>query len=451
MPPAETPDPSVPPPGHPLANSEQPANISVSSPAVTAHPQATPQQVPAAAQACSAAEADLPEAGPVSRGNTGKTASYDSGPSPSQKIEHAVGRPSDPEATATATVPAQIRSIEEADSATAGQGPVCSVSSVAELDTSVSPQGPRPRDTFRAAFMFTLAFGYLLVVAGLVHRATTPSVAPIELYLIYGCLIVLWPVFAGEVMLGILQRDRRLPRRSILLRSLLVLLMPPWRMGWVDPRFGLIWLPRMGWCQPGMPLFKRLERVFAVPMVLFAFLILPLLLLEYLKAEEVKRNPAVALGLDLGIAVIWIAFATEFILKASVHPRPLTLIKDRWLDVAIVVLPMLEFLLTRWVDAAPLARLVRLSRAISPEQIARMQQLYRLRGLVTKAFHALLLLEGVSRLLGQTPEKRLARIQQRIQELQDEIALLQQEAAEWQAVIERRNTSRDVSSSPQVE
>jgi DNA-binding transcriptional MerR regulator len=93
--------------------------------------------------------------------------------------------------------------------------------------------------------------------------------------------------------------------------------------------------------------------------------------------------------------------------------------------------------LTKWIDAAPLARLVRLGRALSPEQIARLQQLYRLRGLATKAFHALLLVEGVARLLGQTPQKRLARIQQRIEELQEEIAELQKEAAEWQALIDR--------------
>jgi voltage-gated potassium channel len=288
--------------------------------------------------------------------------------------------------------------------------------------------------------MFALAFGYLLVVAGLVHRATSPTVAPVELFLIYGCLMLLWPIFALEALWGVLKRDRRQPRRPVLLRFLLVLLMPPFRMAWIDPRFGLIWLPRWGWCSPGQPLFKRLERFFAVPMVLFAFLILPLLLLEYLQAERVKENAALALGLDIGIAVIWIAFATEFILKVSVHPRPWFLIKDRWLDVAIVVLPMLEFLLTKWIDAAPLARLVRLGRALSPEQIARMQQLYRLRGLVTKAFHALLLLEGVARLLGQTPQKRLAKIQQRIEELREQIAELEQEAAEWQALIDQQRS-----------
>ncbi len=38
-----------------------------------------------------------------------------------------------------------------------------------------------------------------------------------------------------------------------------------------------------------------------------------------------------------------------------------------------------------------------------------MQRLYRLQGLATKAWHAVLMLEVVSRLLGNTPEKQLAR------------------------------------------
>ena len=133
--------------------------------------------------------------------------------------------------------------------------------------------------------------------------------------------------------------------------------------GAVDPRTGLIWIPRMGWRHPGKELFKRLELVFSGPMLLFAFLILPVLLLEYVRGEQVHANEALTLALDIGIAVIWMAFAVEFVFKASTHPKPFRFAQDHWLDAAIVVLPMLEFVLLKWVDAAPLARLLRLGRA----------------------------------------------------------------------------------------
>jgi voltage-gated potassium channel len=305
------------------------------------------------------------------------------------------------------------------------------------------PPQPSWWENLRARVMFALAFGYLLLVAGLIHRAGSKEVTQFELDVLTIGISLMWPVFVAEAIWGVTQRDRSQPGRAVYWRAVLVILMPPWRMALTDPRTGLIWIPRIGWQSPGKDLFKRLELVFSGPMLLFAFLILPVLGLEYVNAEQVRRNPVLALIADIGIAVIWVAFATEFILKASAHPKPLRFAKERWLDVAIVVLPMLEYFLTRWVDAAPLARLLRLGRAISPEQLARMQRLYRLQGLATKAWHALLLLEGVARLFGQTHEKRLARLEAMIAEAEEELAELRRDADELRRRIAERLAEAD--------
>jgi hypothetical protein len=302
----------------------------------------------------------------------------------------------------------------------------------------VSGRTPTALDTLRARIMFVFGFGYLLLIAGIVHRASSSSVSDFELNVMAAGLVALWPVFVVDVVWGLLQRDRTQRLRPVLLRAILVLAMPPWRMGLIDPRTGWVWIPGLGWQEPGRELFKRLEKAFSVPMLLFAALILPILLIEYLASERLKELPALVLALDVGIAVIWVAFATEFVLKASIHPKPFSFAKERWLDVAIVVIPLLEFMLTHWADAAPLARLVRLSRAISPEQLARMQRLYRLQGLATKAWHALLLIEGVSRLLGYTPEKRLAQLEARIADLEEQLQEARREAEEMRAKIAAR-------------
>ncbi len=296
------------------------------------------------------------------------------------------------------------------------------------LGVRPEPVVPTRWDTLRARVMFLLGFGYLLLVAGLIHRATSTNITAFEKDVLFAAPLTLWPIFALEAWWGVIRRDRSKSRRAVVWRAILVCFMPPWRMALADPRTGLVWIPRMGWREPGKELFKRLELVFSGPMLLFAFLILPVLIFEYVQSEQVKSNPALALALDLGIAVIWVAFATEFVFKASVHPKPFRFAKERWLDVAIVVLPMLEFVLIHWVEAAPLARLLRLGRAISPEQIARMQRLYRLQGLLMKAWHALLLIEGVARLLGHTPEKRLAKLEEKIAELEAELAELRKDA-----------------------
>jgi hypothetical protein len=305
-----------------------------------------------------------------------------------------------------------------------------------------TPESPTPDasrttafDALRARLMFVLGFAYLLLSAGLIHRATTLSVTALELDVMAIGVAFLWPIFVAEALWQLYRRDRTKPRGPVLWRTVLIILMPPWRMALADSRTHLIWIPRMGWVPPGKELFKRIELVFSGPMLLFAFLILPLLIFEYVQSDEVKNSPALALGLDIGIAVIWVAFATEFIFKASAHPKPFQFAKERWLDVAIVVLPMLEYVLVHWVEAAPLARLLRLGRAISPEQIARMQRLYRLQGLATKAWHALLLIEGIARLLGQTPEKRLAKLEEKIAEMEEDLAELRKDAETVRALI----------------
>ncbi len=305
---------------------------------------------------------------------------------------------------------------------------------------------PTPGATLRARFLFALAFVHLLLVAGLVHRATSKSVTQWELDVMYVGLVALWPVFAVEAAWGGVRRDQLTPRRTALLRALLVVLMPAWRMALIDPRTGLIWVPRIGWQHPGKELFKRLELAFGGPMLLFAFLILPILLMEYLRADQVKELPALALTLDIGIAVVWVAFAVEFVFKVSAHPKPFAFAQERWLDVAIVVLPMLEFVLTKWVDAAPLARLLRAGRALSPEQIARMQRLYRLQGLATKAWHSFLLLEGISRLLGNTPEKQLAKLEAQIADLEEQLRDVRADADEVRRQIAEKGTQGEVHS-----
>jgi hypothetical protein len=299
------------------------------------------------------------------------------------------------------------------------------------------PAAPTPLETVWARVMFALAAAFLLLAAGLIHRAQQAQVTEIELTVISIGLAVLWPVFFGEAVVGVLRRGPGRRVRPVLLWALVVVLLPPFRMGRPDPRTGLIWLPRLGWRPPGKDLYASLERAFSGPMIVFALLILPVLGLEYLQADRVRADPNLALAVHVGVATIWVAFATEFVLMMSAAPKPLVHLKNRWLDLAIVVLPMLEFVLTRWADAAPLARLLRLSRALSPEQITGMQRVYRLRGLLTKGWQAFLVLGGMGRLLGNVDEKRLRAVELEIEELEEELAALRKQADELRERIGR--------------
>lgn len=301
--------------------------------------------------------------------------------------------------------------------------------------------GPEPRMTTIAApvvrpyplarVMFWVAFLHLLFLAGILHRAHYPEATRIEIWLMAVGLFALWPIIVVETWLTALIRNRAVrPLRATLIRAAAITLAPPLRMGMPCPFTGWLWLPRWGWCERGKELDKRLDRVFHKPMLVFAVLILPVLALEYVQAESVRQSPSLALAVHLGVAVIWVAFATEFAIKVSAARRPFIYSKDRWLDLAIVMLPLLEFALTALAEAAPLARLLRATRAVRPDQLARMGQVYRLRGLLTKGWRAVLVLRVVSKLIGDTPQKQLRRLEAQIAEVESLLADLRAQADE---------------------
>jgi voltage-gated potassium channel len=289
---------------------------------------------------------------------------------------------------------------------------------------------PLPAAGWRGPVMFGVAFANLLAVAGLLHRADHAAVFTTELWLMLVVFLGTWPVIVAEAATGFWFRDRSRRRWPAAVRVLVVAAFPPARMGFVDPRTGLVWLPRLGWQEPGRRLSDRLEKAFHGPMLVFAMLILPALAVEFMWADAVRQSPAFALVLHGCVAAIWVAFAVELIVRMSAAAAPLTYLKERWIDAAIVVLPTLEFALHAWAEAGPVARLLRAARSFGPDQLARMGRLYRLRGLLTKGWQALLAIEVLARLIGQTPKRRLKAVEEKIEAMEEQLADLRRQAEE---------------------
>jgi len=304
--------------------------------------------------------------------------------------------------------------------------------------------------------MFWLAFLDLLLIAGMVHRANSPNVSTVELAIIFYGHFILWSLIALEAWVAVGLRNRVLrPLLPTAVRAFFITIAPPMRMGMPCPFTGKLWLPFWGWCDRGKPLEDRLEGGFHKPMLVFALLILPALGFEFIRADEVKANPPLALALQIGVGIIWVAFAFEFIIKVSAIRKPFVYSKERWLDLAIVLLPTLEFILTAWADAAPLARLMRLTRAMAPEQLARMGQIYRLRGLLMKGWRAVLVLRVVAKLTGNTLTKQLRTLEIQIaerelilSELRTQADVVRAKLAEEQAAAEKEERERDPTVQP---
>lgn len=284
--------------------------------------------------------------------------------------------------------------------------------------------------------MFFLALTFLVVLAGLIHRFPHLHQGDPEGYLILGGLAGLWLVFLGEAAFRFRLRDRTQKVWKPLAVAVACALLPPSRMGCPNADHHL-WLPVLGWRKIDAHLRATLERFFSVPMICFALLVLPLLVVEHYFGEEVRAEPALALGLDLGTSIIWLAFTVELILMAAVADRPLRYCLGHWIDVTIVVLPAFETL--------PLLRLLRLGRVLRLEQLLRWCRLQRLQTLAVRGWRAFLLLQIVQRLAGRSPERRLARLQELLRAKEEEVADVRREIDELRDCIARKAPSEEAS------
>jgi voltage-gated potassium channel len=301
------------------------------------------------------------------------------------------------------------------------------------------PSTPAPAaaeilDRRLARAFFYLAFVVLVLAAGVIHRLSHGDLTAFETAVIFWGLVLLWPIFVLEGVLRLIVCRRPAMRWWQRLAVFLgVCLFPPFRLGaraYVDS--GKIWLPGLGWTVVDRHLRTRLERFFSVPMVIVALLVLPFLAMEYFWLESVRAHFGLSLLLDIGTAVIWLAFALEFIVMVSVADDKGRYCLHNWMDLAVVFLPLVDFL--------PILRLVRLTGLLELQQVSRLGRLYRLRSLLAKVWRTILLLELVERLWGNYRARRLKRLKALLAVREAEITDLHREIAELEGapVKERR-------------
>jgi len=245
-------------------------------------------------------------------------------------------------------------------------------------------------------------------------------------------LLLLLPLFWLEYAYSYRFRGERSPIKLGGFFRLFACVVPPLRLAAPSAAHGgKIWLPVWGWCLPGKYLKERLERVFGKPMLIIAMLILPVLLIEFGLHQWVDRHQWLQLLLHVCTGFIWCAFTIEFLIMFSATDKRLTYIKKNWIDLAIILLPLVSFLRS--------IRALRLARLAKVQKLAKMGRVFRMRGLLMKSMRALMLLGFVNRILRITPEKRLAKMNALYEERAEELAELKTEINELEESI--RNTS----------
>ncbi len=235
-------------------------------------------------------------------------------------------------------------------------------------------------------------------------------------------LLGLWPVFFAELLKDFWLRNRSLPFFVQHRFAWLFCVFPLLRVCRRDrEEVDRIWFPLLGWQKANYQLRKRLERAFSVPMVFVALLILPVLVLQFFYMQKVAEYPLLRFVLHFNAGLIWFCFALEFIVMISVAQSKFKYCKQHWLDLLIIILPLVSFLRT--------LQMLRASNFLKAAKLQQLARVYRLRGLSMRGFRALLMLEVVNRVVPTGHEKRLKRLREDLEEKENEIEDLRMQIA----------------------
>lgn len=278
--------------------------------------------------------------------------------------------------------------------------------------------------------MFFLSILFLVLASGLIHRVgmDPANVTPLEEQIIARSMLAIWPMFLIEGVVRLIVCRGQGSRLQRIFGLLIVCLFPPSRVALracSDPN--RLWLPWFGWRHVDRHLRRQLDRFFSVPMILVALLVLPVVCAEYFWADRIRDHFGLGLMLDIANSVIWGVFTLEFLIMIAVADKKVRYCIQHWMDLAIVVLPLIDFL--------PIFRLLRLTRLMQAQQLTRMGRLYRIRGLLMKLWRAVLLLDMLQKLLGNRPEKRLAQLRELLAAKEEEVADLRKEISDFERQI----------------
>ena len=249
----------------------------------------------------------------------------------------------------------------------------------------------------------------------LASRTEAASSRAVAVRVLLWILVAIWPLFVLEAILRITFRDRRSSSSRSEYALLLAVLCPPLRLcmcqqigratcGFPD------WDGRLSMktCGSGSSGSERAD-------VDHCAMILPVLLVEFAMVEQVASHVWLQVVLGVSTGLIWFAFAAEFIVMVTMADKKLRYCKQHWLDLAIILLPLISFLRS--------LRVVRVARAAvcGVQQLTRMGRVYRLRGLAMRAFRGVLLLELVNLAPRVKPERRIRALRGLLEEKEREV------------------------------
>ena len=302
-----------------------------------------------------------------------------------------------------------------------------SLADLADWEQEVQPECHERVGNARACFMFRVAV-VTLVIIGLMggHGISGPANNMMFGWWLGIPLLVLWLIVILEGLLGMAMAHDH--HWDAFKRFLLVVCCPPFRAACAPAYPGkFIWLPKHGWLAVGKLNFERVELRLAIPMLGVTLLVLPLLGMELMLGEWLAQHLWAAVIVHVLTAVVWIAFALEFIVMLALTDKKLVYCKQHWVNIAIILLPLFGFL--------RIFGILRFVRAGKGLKVAKLIRAYRMRGVVARTMRLALVFNLIERLLERNPEKYLLALEDKVQEKKAEITALEEKMDDLRARI----------------
>lgn len=192
------------------------------------------------------------------------------------------------------------------------------------------------------------------------------------------------------------------------------------------------WLPGLGWRRVTRTLAQRLMDAFSVPMIVIALLVVPVIIFELFFDSLLQARPNLKSLVDATSSFIWASFAAEFVLVVAAVDKRWRYCRQHWINVAVIVLPAIAFL-----------RVVRIGRLLAINQIARTTRVFRLRGLLFRAWRAIVALQLIDMILRRDPQVLLDRTRSLLAEKQEEMDALRAEIERLERVVAERAESAE--------
>lgn len=250
-----------------------------------------------------------------------------------------------------------------------------------------------------------------------------------SLPILFDSLLILWLIIFIErlIYLSFCQKN--------IISVILTVCLPPLRLASQrchPTKF--IWLP-YHWRTVDDLLYTRLERKFLYPIFICSLVMMPVWLFEIFWPQYLLSHPLFYHLATLGNAIIWGLFVIEFVVMFSIAPKRLDYLKQHWLELFIIIIPILAvarvILIAKYASLLKQVQLLQYAELVKALNLPRLLNIYQARAVLQRIIRILMIIDILRRFyLSRNPTKYLEMLKNKLAEQEKAVMELKQQINE---------------------